>query len=230
MVKRWIVGATVAALLSGCAGDLIRSKVENGIENSLPEYIGPALKYSVKVSGPSEPMLRGKIKHLHIEGDEVQIAPSLTVDHLIVDMDDVEADVAKKQIRRVRQTIFEAHISEDSVNRYMVTTRAASKDLRVSFGKGTVTVTVYPSFLGIDTEFRITGRPEIVQGSKVRFIADRAMLAKIPVPSFLVNKVLDHVNPVLDLSEMKFPVVLSGMTVKEGAIVIKGRANFTSSG
>lgn len=229
-MKRLFLLTTILAVIAGCAGDLIRSKVERGIENSLPEYIGPAVKYSATVSGPSEPMLRGKIKHLHIEGRQVEAAPSLIIDHLIVDMDDVEADTKTRQIRSVARTVFEAQVSEESVNRYIEASRTDTKGLKVALENASVTVTAYPSFLGIDTEFKVVGRPVVAGGGKVNFVADRAALVKIPVPAFIVNKVLERVNPVLDLSEMRFPVVLTSLTVKKGFVVIKGQATFKASG
>ncbi|MDH7481533.1 MAG: DUF2993 domain-containing protein [Armatimonadota bacterium] len=216
-------------LVTGCIGGVIRSKIAEGIEDSLPQYIGPAKKYSVKVLGPSEPMLRGKFEHLHIEGLEVQISENLMVDRLIVDMDKVEADPETRQIRSVAATVFTAEVAEKSINDYICAARPDIKGLTLDLQEGKLTVTARPSVLGIGVEFKVTGKPVIAGKDKINFVADSASLARLPIPALVVNKVLDRMNPVLDLGEMQFPVALTSIAIKNDAVIINGKAEFKTA-
>lgn len=216
-------------LLTGCVGGIIRSKIAEGIEESLPQYIGPAKKYTVKASGPSEPMLRGKFEHLHIEGVEVQISQNLTVDRLEVDMDKVEADPNTRQIRSVASTVFKAEVSEKYINTYICAARPDIEGLTLDLKEGKLTVTARPSVLGIGVEFKVTGKPIIAGKDKINFVADSASLAKLPIPALVVNKVLDRMNPVLDLGEMQFPVALTNIAIKKDVVVINGKAEFKTA-
>ena len=59
----------------------------------------------------------------------------------------------------------------------------------------------------------------------LNFVADKARLSFVPVPAFLVNRALDAVNPIVDLSGLKVPVALQSVDVQNGALVLRGTAN-----
>jgi len=126
--KRWwstvrycvlIMVICFAWALAGCAGDIINSKVENKIKESLPKLIGPAKSYDVEVRGPHSKMIKGHIKKLVIHGKDVWMLPDLCVDKLEVRMADVKADRKKSALKSVGETSFDAVISEKSLNEYI---------------------------------------------------------------------------------------------------------------
>jgi len=212
--------------IAGCSGGIIRPKVEKGIARSLPEYIGPAEQYTVKASGPTTAMLHGRIQHLRIEGVQVEIADDMVLDRLVVDMDDVSVDPETRVLQSVGNAIFTAEMTQESVNRYVKAVRPDVQELKIELEVGKVVVGARPTVMGIGPRLQIGGRPEIVNRNKVNFVADSASLSILPVPALIVNKLLDSVNPVLDLSETRFPVALTAVKVRKGTVEIAGRAIF----
>jgi len=231
-VKRLLMISLVVLLLAGCSGGLIRPRVEKGIRDALPEYIGPAKEYTVSADGSTTAMMKGLIERLHIEGRDVQIDPNLVLGHISVVMDEVRYHPSTHELESVRSTAFQATISEAAVNRYVEQMQRSDADsqpppsLHVKLEPGSVLVEFVPKVAGIDVLVSVAGRPVIADGDKVNFQADKASAAHLPVPSYVVNKLLDSANPILDMSVMRFPVTLQDIIVKKGAVVIKGNAQF----
>ena len=223
---RRLFALLIVLLVAGCSGGIIRPRVENGIRDALPDYIGPAKEYRVRCDGESTAMLGGVIKRLHIEGTDVQVDPNLLLSRLIVDMDEVHVNPSSHEIKSVAATSFEAVVTEKAVNHYIQATRESESEMSVGLEPGKVAVKFVPSIGGIDVLIAIAGTLSIAGGDKVNFDADKASVAHLPVPSLVANKVLDRVNPVLDMSAMKFPVSLSSITIRKGAVSIKGSAKF----
>jgi len=219
----------LATLISGCAGGLIRSEVEKGVRHALPDYIGPARSYSVNVHGDSAAILKGRIERLEIEGEDVQVDPKLSIGHLYVDMRNVRCDVKTRALKTVEQASVDALISEAAVNRYIVQTRGDSS-LTVKLEPGKILVQFLPKVLGVGVPIAVSGTPVIVGGDKINFQADSASLGRLPVPAPVVNKALDAVNPVLDLSTMRFPVILRDIIIEKGNVRVKGNAEFKLGG
>lgn len=223
-MKKLILAVLVVMSLTGCSRDFIRSKVEEGIVKVLPSYIGPAEKYTVRANGSTSAMMNGLIERLHIEGEGVEVQPGLVVSHMTVDMDEVRYEPSTRQLTSVKNTVFEARISEAMANKLIESRQATNSDLKVEFQNGKVIVKLAPSLLGIDVPIAITGQLEITDHSKLGFVADKASVARLPVPAFAVNKVLEKKNPVLDLTDLRFPVRLNGVRVSEKSIYLKGSA------
>lgn len=223
---RRFLALMVVALIAGCSGGIIRPRVEDGIKDALPDYIGPAREYSVRCDGDSTKMLGGKIERLHIEGRDVQVDPNLLLSRLIVDMNRVEFDTGSREVKSVENTSFEAVVTEKAVNRYIEQTRESESEMSVDLQPGKVFVKFVPNLGGVDVLISVAGTLSITEGSKVNFEADKASVAHLPFPSLVANKILDRVNPVLDMSIMRFPVTLSGITIKNGSVSIKGSAQF----
>lgn len=223
---RRLLALLVIAMIAGCSGGIIRPTIEDGIRDALPDYIGPAKDYNVHCEGDSTAMLGGVIRRLHIEGKDVQVDPNLLLSRLIVDMDRVHFNPTNHKMKSVEDTSFEAVVTEKAVNHYIEQTRDSESQLGVGLEPGKVLVTFVPSIGGLDILISVAGTLSVVEGDKVNFEADKAAVAHLPIPALVANKVLDRVNPVLDMSEMKFPVTLSSITINKGTVSIKGSAKF----
>lgn len=223
---RRLLALLILALVAGCSGGIIRPRVEDGIRDALPDYIGPAKEYTVRCDGESTAMIGGKIKRLHIEGKDVRIDPNLLLSRLTVDMDRVHFDPVSHKIKSVESTAFEAVVVEKTVNRYIKATRESESEMTVELQPGKILVKFVPSIGGVDVLIAVAGTLSVTNGDKVNFEADKASVAHLPVPALVANKVLDRVNPVLDMSTMKYPVVLSGISINKGSVSIKGAMQF----
>jgi len=212
----------VIPLLVGCSKGIIRPNVEDGIRDALPGYIGPAKEYTVRCDGDSTAMIGGKIERLHIEGKDVQLDPNLLVSRLVVDMNEVRFNPTSRKMKSVGSTSFEAVVAEKTVNSYIKATRGSETEMTVQLQQDRILVRVVPSIGGVDVLIQVAGGLSVTNGDKVNFTADKSSVAHLPVPALVVNKLLDRVNPVLDMSTMKYPVTLSGISIKKGSVSVKG--------
>ena len=229
MKKKLFPLTILATVLGGCAGGLIRSEVAKGVRHALPDYIGPAKSYSVTVHGDSAAILKGKIESLEIQGEDVQVDPKLLVGRLLVEMNGVRCDVKTRALKSVEHAVVDALISEEAVNAYIRETHGDAS-LTVKLEPKKIVVLFIPKVVGIGVPISVSGTPAIVGGDKINFQADSASLGRLPVPAPVVNKALEAVNPVLDLSAMRFPVTLREIVIEKGAVRVKGNAKFRESG
>lgn len=225
-MRKFIMMSLIAALIAGCGGGgLIRPRVEKGIKNALPQYIGPAKEYTVRADGSTTDMLNGLIGQLHIEGTDVQIDPNLLLSNLWVDMIEVRYNTSR-EVTSVKETKLGATVSESVVNKYIELSRKGEDNLSVEFEPGKVLVKFVPNVAGVNIAVTVSGKPEIVGGNKVNFVADSGSVARVPMPAYLVNKILDRMNPILDMSVLKFPVSLSKITINAKSVLVEGSAEF----
>ncbi len=226
-LRKFIPLALISSiLLTGCAGGFIRGKVESAIRDALPTYIGPARQYTVRVDGSSNKMLHGKIKHIHIEGTDVQVDPNITVSHAIVDMDDVKYNMKAHELKQVRNAVFQAQVTESNINNYLKKAQLNGMSPKVSLQPDQITAEIEASFAGISVPVHVTGRPVIVDGNKIDFSADNVSVAHLPIPMSVVNGILAKINPIYDFSTLRLPVTLEKVDVEQGSFTLNGHALF----
>jgi uncharacterized protein YpmS len=221
--KKMALVAALAALVSGCAGGFVRSQAESGIRDALPTYIGPAKNYTVAVDGSASGIINGHMRHVRIEGTDVQIDPKLTVAQIVIDMDDVHYN-HKRQITRIGSTLFKASVTEAMVNHFAEQGQAKEYKAKATLTDGSVKVDCVARLLGAGMPVSFTGKPQIAHGNKINFVVDSASAAHLSIPAAIANKILDRVNPIIDMSTMKFPVTLDTISVKQGSIDVSGKA------
>lgn len=224
-MKKLLLFLILAAFVAGCSGGLITSEVEKGVRRALPDYIGPASKYTVDVHGDEAAILKGKIERLEINGTDVRVDPKLTIRQLYVDMRGVRFNVKTHALKSVEDTSVNAVIAEQAVNHYIGEARGDTT-LTVRLEPGKIIAHFVPKVVGVSVPIAVSGTPKIVGGDKVNFEADSAALGRLPVPAPVVNKALDLLNPVLDLSTMKLPVTLREIRLERGQVRVLGGAQF----
>ncbi len=218
--------ALLAVFAAGCASSIVRPTVNDAIRKSLPDYIGPAKHYDVKTTGSATDMLGGRLDSLTIEGEDVQVDPQLTISKLFVEMKDVRVDTSTRAMKSVGSTAIRATITESAVNKYITAARGSS-NLAVKLDSEKINVLFTPTVVGVGVPLSVTGTLSISGGDKVNFQADQAAIGRLPVSAYVVNKGLERINPVIDLSTMKFPVILEKIALRKGAADITGTAKFT---
>ena len=218
--------ALLAIFAAGCAGAIVRPTVNDAIRKALPNYIGPAKNYDVKTSGSATEMLGGKLDRLIIEGEDVQVDPNLTISKLFVELKDVRVDTKTRAMKHVGSTAIRATISEAAVNKYIAVSRGSS-NLTVRIEPDKINVAFTPTVAGVGVPLNVTGTLSITGGDKVNFEADEASVGRLPVSAYVVNKGLSMVNPVIDLSTMKFPVTIERIALKKGKAEVSGSAKFS---
>lgn len=224
-MKKLMLLPLIVIFIGGCAGSIIRGKVEDGIKAALPDYIGPAEEYTVDTQGKGLTIMKGTIEYLHIEGKDVQLSKSLTVSDLKIDMNEIHFNTKERSIKSVDSTQLEATITEESVNSFIKKSQEDDTEVKVKFEQGQVYVEVRPKVVGISVPVKVLGKPEITRPDRVDFVADAGSIAHLPIPLFVVNKALSRVNPIVDMSKMKFPVQLKSLEIGDKIITVKCTAD-----
>lgn len=214
----------LAFVLTGCAGDIIDSKVEKQIANSLPDLVGPAKSYDVEVHGSHRKMIKGQIEELIVHGEEVWLMPDLCIDQLMVRMTDVVADRKESALKSVGETSFEATISEKSLNEYIDKIRTDNPDVKLIDGK--IKVHGRPKAWIVSASVDLTGSLE-PKGDKLYLRIDHFDVAGIRAPSIGAKMLEDWINPVIDLGITGFSPELKSVDISPGAVRITGVAHLT---
>lgn len=209
----------MAAALSGCTDGVVSGAIEKKIEERLPQQIGPAKSYSVKVAGSTGRMVRGQLRQVDVHGEDVQLAPNLVVSVLDIRMKDVVADSKGTALKSVGEVTFSADVSENALNSYLSKTR---KDgLKVRCENAALTVWAVHKVLGLDVNVKLTGQL-VPKQSLVDYKVDKLQVVGLNAPSIAARVVEDHINPVIDLKKMRIAPDIQSVRVMPGIVRISG--------
>jgi hypothetical protein len=224
------VGAVAgAAALIGCGSLSPQTEAAHKIADALPGVLGHARHYDVRVEGDSLALTRGRARRVVVHGQDVQIARDVTLDTLDFTAIDVSFDTKAKHLRHVGRVEFTGTVGQAHLNQYLAQS-GTNPGLVVILREHDMQARLPISAGPVHTHVTVNGTasPTTVGGSQVSFTADRAKLGFLPVPAFLVNKALDQVNPVVDLSHFKVPVALQSTDVEHHALTLRGTADITA--
>jgi hypothetical protein len=196
----------------------------------LPEQIGPAQAYSVRIPHSGTGLLHGAIAWIEIHGEAVQAAEALTVDDLRVRLEDVQFDRRKRAITSVGASAITARVSEESAARYLARRGPDFQNLRFTFRENEVIVHAAPALLGLHVPVNVTGQPVLRSERVVDFEASRLALGPLSVPQPILSLLEQRLNPIFDLSTLHLPMRITSVGVEPGYAVIRGTASLRSEG
>lgn len=217
-----------AAAFTGC-GHPVQETAAHKIADVLPSVLGPAVRYDVQVDGDPFALARGRARAVHVQGVGVQISPSLTLDTLNADVQDVSFDTKTRTLSHLGKTAFTASLGQDNFSRYLAQSKPLLPGLIVTLLPDAIEAQVPVSALGLHTTAALSGslRPDPSDPSKLDFIAGSAQIGQVSVPPSLVNLALDTVNPLFDLSVLKAPLAVTDAKVQNSRLVLSGTASLS---
>lgn len=211
------------APLAGCRRPAER-EAEKRILSLLTRYIGPADKYTTKVTGDSSSaVLRGRLRKVHVEGKRVRLTPDLIVDDLVMDFDEVSVDTRAGRLQNVGRATFTGRISDVSLTRYLRQTRSGIAGLGIALEDGRIEVSATPELLDI-ISVPITVRGTLAPRGKSRlvFVPDRAQVSIIPIPGVALDWLTSRLNPTLDISLANAPLQVGGVQIRDRSLYVSG--------
>ena len=216
----------VGIIACGC-GHPVQETAAHKIADVLPSVIGPAAHYDVQVDGDLLALARGRARAVHIQGQEVQIAPNLTLDTLQADARDVSFNQETRSLENIGSTSFTATLGQTNLSAYLAQTKLLLPGLVVALGDSDVQVRVPVVLLGIQTTAALTGTliPSTSEAGKLDFQTDSAHLGIVPLPSALVNLALGQINPLVDLTHLRVPLNVTRVGVIQSRLSIDGAAD-----
>jgi hypothetical protein len=207
---------------AGCSKTDPYAATERAIRRSLPEFIGPARSYGVRISRADTNLLGGKIGWIEITGHEVAATEDLTVDALHVRLDGVRFDRKERAIRSVDSSSVAARISERAATRYVAARGPDYAGTRFEFKQNEAVVHVTPALLGIRLPVKVSGRPVLRANQTIDFDTSHLAVSFLPLPSPLLALLERRINPILDLKALSLPLRLDGVRVEPGFAVVTG--------
>lgn len=217
----------VGGILAYGCGHPVQETAAHKIADALPALLGPAAHYDVQVDGDPFALSRGRARAVHIQGQEVQLSPTLTLDTLTADAEDVSFDRQTRRLEHVGPARFTATMDQTHFGTYFSQTKSRFPGLTVIFRSDDVQAQAPVTFLGLQTTASLTGTlsPDATEPSKLDFVANGARVGVVPLPAGLVNLVLDELNPLVNLSGLRVPLTITSAAVVKGRLTLGGTAD-----
>jgi hypothetical protein len=163
---------------------------------SLPEDGG------LRIGGGGD--LVGRVGSVAIHARDFRIK-ELPVERLDLTIKDIRYDLwkaiwrRKLEIIRVGKSSAEARLTADGLTKMVAPRVTQVEDLRLTFGYGEITVSGYVR-RGVRIPVRLTCSLEPA-GGKVFLVDPKAHVSIVPVPAFIVDRLMSDINPVVDLNQ-----------------------------
>lgn len=214
-----------AAAVFGC-GHPVQETAAHKIADVLPSALGPAAHYDVQVDGDPFALTRGRARAVHIQGQEVQLSPEITLDTLTADARDVSFDTGTRRLSHIGTTAFTASLGQANLDRYLARSKPLLPGLVLTLLPDSVEARVPVDVLSLHTTALLAGtfRPNADDPSKLDFVAQNAQVGTVALPAGLVNAALTTLNPVFDLSGLKAPLSVTEAGVTNSHLALSGTA------
>lgn len=234
MMHRVRMGAgTLMVLLAliGCDRPVNRI-AERQIRRALPDLIGPARQYDVRVRNAWNRTLGGRLSQVAIDGHQVQIMNGLVLDRLQLDLQDVRVDTRKQKVREIREARFVATVSKPNIDEYLAGETALAENLRrprvAIHTDNRVTLSAERVTFGIGVPFSLTGPLVIAGPRRIAIDPQRMMFIGIPIWGPPLDLLKSRFETGLDLNHLPFPVTLRAIRTEPDRIALSGEADVTA--
>ena len=216
----------VGVALWGC-GHPVQETAARKIADALPSVLGPAAHYDVQVDGDPFALTRGRARGVHIQGQDVQLSPKITLNTLNADADDVSFDTKTRRLSHVGTTRFTATMDQAHLTDYLAQSKPLLPSLVVTLRPSDVEARVPVTFLGLHTTAALSGTfaPDAADPSRLDFVTHGAQFGGVPLPAGLVNLALDVLNPVISLTGLKAPLTITRAGIENGRLMLQGSAD-----
>lgn len=221
-----LAALAAGAALWGC-GHPVQETAAHKIADALPSVLGPAGRYDVQVDGDPFALTRGRARGVHIQGQDVQLSPEITLDTLNADAADVSFDTKTRRLSHVGSTQFTATMSQQHLTRSLAQSKPLLPGLVVTLRPSDVEARIPVTFLGLHTTAALAGtfKPNAADPSRLDFVTQGAQVGGVPLPAGLVNLAVDELNPVVNLAGLKAPLTITNVSVDNGRLTLQGLAD-----
>ncbi|HSV74959.1 MAG TPA: DUF2993 domain-containing protein [Chthonomonadales bacterium] len=229
-----LAGGLALLAVTGCDRPVNRT-AERLIREVLPDYLGPARAWRVRVHNPWDRTLAGRLQSVAIEGEEVELRSLVQCVRLSILLSDVKVDTRRRLLREVRRAEFRAEIDQDALNEYLRRSPPTDDDpvriRRVTVRDGALHAEATRWLLGRAWPFTVTVRPELVSDTRVFFSPERMTVIGLPVPlpSSVLRWLALRLSDGMDFSSLPFALRLSRLEVHAGRLVAEGEADVAES-
>ncbi|UCH35450.1 MAG: DUF2993 domain-containing protein [Armatimonadota bacterium] len=151
--------------------------------------------------------LVGKVGKVAIHARDFRVS-DLPVDRLDITIRDVRYDLwkaiwrRKLEVIRVGESDAEISLNARALTRMLAPRVKQVENLKLTFEEGRINVSGDARF-GLRIPVGLKCSLASVGGGKIYVVDPKASVSIVPVPSFVVSRLLDEINPLVDLNEGK---------------------------
>ncbi len=228
--RHWsiIVGLLVCLALGlGCRS--VRERAQEGLRQALPQVLGPAASYSVRIDGPSGQIRRGRIQRVRVQGKQVRAKGLPEFAELQLDARDLVIDTESRSVKSCGPATLTATLSEAELTKMLNTRVKAWQHKRVKSREGSVRIegwlTAGPLTLRGASDYTLA----VKQGVQIWMTPTRVSFegARAKVPEVVRSRAAAVFNPVYTLREERLKVRLTRIEPKAGRVCLTGTFNPT---
>lgn len=222
-----LVLLAVCILLAGCARPVNRA-AERRIREALPLLLGPARDYHVHVGGAPLNTLSGKLAQVVVDAGDLQLPNGLLLEHLHLDLRDVDFDTQRKELRHVGSAHFLATVDENALTLYLLSEEPPednlkSVDVRI-LPQNQILISGEKRVLGVGISFRIAGPLVLQAPNRITFDPQHLTLEGIHVPDLLFGFLKHRFETAINLSNLPFPIHLIQLKTQPRRLFLSGEA------
>jgi hypothetical protein len=223
-----------ALILPGCTGP-VKHSVGNGIKAALPQVVGEADEWDVDVTGNPGTIVRGRIPGVLIHGVNVHVSPQITMEQLDIKASNVSVDVRRRVLKSIDSLTFSGVLSQAELDSYLAATAATASgrpdSLKITLNQRDLTMSFAEKMSRLSIPVNVAGRVAVSRhgDNKIDFLPSKLQVARLPIPNKVVEYAARSMNPVVDLSNLSFPVHLANIHIHSGRMMFSGAAEIPES-
>ena len=193
----------------------------------LPDFIGPADSYDVKVEGSFSDLMNSRLDRLRITGRNVLFLRKYPVDELLLEMKNIRFDMEARTLKSAESTSLSAVMYESSLLRYVAREHPDLGQAHIVISEGFVVATAEPELAHLSAQVEAVGKLRIRDGVRVDFVVEKVSVGGLPMPAAVANTIENQFNPVLNLSDCPLPITLTSIKMAPGKVALTGTADLT---
>jgi hypothetical protein len=227
---RGLMAAGVLVLVAACCGcRSIREQAQDGLKKALPEVLGPAAEYSVKIDGPSRQLRRGRIARVRVRGKRVRVKGLPEFAEMQLDARDVVVDRKSRSVKSCGRATITATLTEAELTRMLNESVRVWKRKRVRSLNGSLRIEGWlkagPVTLRGSSDYAMS----VKKGVEIWMTPTKVSFGRagVKVPGLVRKRAAAIINPVYTLSDDRLNVRLRSIVPIAGRVRLTGTFNPT---
>ena len=188
--------------------------VAQGIERELPQYVGPADSYDVKIKGLK--LHNNSAESVLAVGERVRPEGAPVIERLALDLQNVVYDRKAERLSEIGGVRLTAAIRTDDLADFLETYRNVREAEVMLRSPNEATIRVRPQIgtlavpRGITVN--VTGRL-VAEGTQLRFDVSDVSAGGFDLSAIAANRLSDLINPLADLNNLPIKVQITSVIV-----------------
>lgn len=213
---RWLLSsaAVLGLAITSFVSCTPASLVEQGIENELPKYVGPAESYDVKIEGLN--VVSGSANSVIAIGERVKPDGAPTIDRLVLDLQGVIYSREQNKLSQVNSAKLTAVIKSYDLADFLESNRNVRSAEVILRSPDRATLRLQPNLGGfalpqgvtVDVAGQLVG-----EDTQLRFEIDEVSAAGLDLSSVVAKRLSTLVNPLADLEDLPVSVEITSVVV-----------------